>query len=130
MNNEKNQKLKHSDDMRHEHCTFGFWKYKPNVSMNDVSVFKKLCKGREHEEIESLPIAKMIEEIISSFPDWKQTDDMWWEGKEGEFEIFSTSQFLCVDCWDMWGNEMNRIINVGNKFGCPLYDHQEKKRFV
>ncbi|MFC4276481.1 hypothetical protein ACFO5L_14960 [Achromobacter aloeverae] len=58
-----------------------------------------------------------------------QLDGLHWESaKRGAFKIFITPQLFRVDCYEMNGDDMNRFIDLGSEFGCPLYDPQVRMR--
>jgi hypothetical protein len=108
-----------------------FWKYREGVSLNHQGVYERLSNGEFVDGLETLPISAMIEAVKSAFsPGWEQTDSETWDGGErGIFQVFTTSQFFRADCYGMEGDDMNRLIEIGLQFGCPLYDPQVGKRY-
>ena len=108
-----------------------FWKYKPSVSLDHEATYESLCEGREVEGLETLPIEKMLARLTVLFADgWVQLDELNWEApSRGAFQISTTPQLFRVDCYRMNGEDMNRFIDLGTEFGCPLYDPQIRTRF-
>jgi hypothetical protein len=56
-------------------------------------------------------------------------DTQTWQGANGSFQIYTTSQFFRIDCYGMDGEDINKFIDVGAEFDCPLYDPQVNQRF-
>ena len=48
---------------------------------------------------------------------------------EGSFNIFTTSQFVQFDCYDINKDDMNMLIDIMLEYGCRLYDPQIETRF-
>jgi hypothetical protein len=108
-----------------------FWKYKQGISLEHQSVYESLSNGEHMEGLEELPIERMLARLKEFFSDgWRQEDALSWESdNRGAFQIFTTTQFFRVDCYGMEGEDMNRFIDLGAEFGCPLYDPQVGTRF-
>ena len=108
-----------------------FWKYKPGVYLEHQSVYEQLSDGQAVDGVEELPIAAMIQDVALAFTEgWERVSDESWESEDrGAFQLYTTPQFFRVDCYGMEGEDMNRFIDVGLKYGCPLYDPQVPKRF-
>lgn len=107
-----------------------FWRYKPGISLDHQEVYELLSDGKRVEGLEDLPIREMLARLESQFADWERLGERNFEGgNRGAFEIFTTPQFLRVDCYGMSGDDMNQIIDIANEFGCPLFDPQVGKRF-
>ena len=106
-----------------------FWKYKPGVKLDHKETYEKLSDGQFIEGLEELPIDRILERVREIFADWEYLGSGTWEGAQGSFQVYTTSQFLRVDCYGMPGEEMNKIIDIAGEFGCPLYDPQVGERF-
>ncbi len=106
-----------------------FWKYKPGVSLDHQATYEKLSDGQVVDGLEELPISRITARLKEVFADWDQLDDETWEGDSGSFQIFTTPQFFRVDCYGMDEEDMNKIIDIGSEFGCPLYDPQVTTRY-
>ena len=107
-----------------------FWKYKPGVSLDHQAVYERLCEGGEIDELEHLPIEALLARIEEVFSDWERLDRLNYESPGGgAFQLFTTRQFVRVDCYGMIGEDMNQFIDIGSAFGCPLYDPQAGRRF-
>ncbi|WP_111412020.1 hypothetical protein [Billgrantia lactosivorans] len=108
-----------------------FWKYNDGIALEHQVVYERLSDGKHVEGLEELPIGAMLERLKDLFADgWRQVDETTWENeRRGAFQIFTTPQFFRVDCYGMRGEDMNRLIDLGAEFGCPLYDPQAGVRF-
>ena len=107
-----------------------FWRYKAGVNLDHQKVYEQLSDGQRVEGLEDLPIHAVVRRVNELFTDWEKLDDVTFDGGErGSFQLFTTPQFFRVDCYGMAGDEMNKFVDVGNEFGCPLYDPQVGQRF-
>lgn len=108
-----------------------FWKYKNNVEQNHKEVYEQACCGGvELPVLESLPIEEIRGKISNVFKDWTAMDgDTYEKEGHGSFSIFTTSQIVRFDCYDMGGDEMNTFIDIMAEYGCALYDPQTGERF-
>lgn len=108
-----------------------FWKYKSDVYLDPLTTYTSLCEGNSVDGLEELPIEDMLNRLTVHFSDgWEQIDGLNWQAaNRGAFQISTTSQMLRVDCYGMSGDDMNRFIDLGTEFGCPLYDPQVGTRF-
>ena len=109
-----------------------FWKYKNGVYLNNQETYEKCSNEQIVEGLEDLPIESILEDVRVEFNTWRMEEsDLDFENPEGRgaFQIFTTTQFIRFDCYGMQGEDMNRIIDVMNKYHCPLYDPQVQQRF-
>ena len=108
-----------------------FWKYKPEVFLDNIRVYHSACcDGNSVEGLEMLPIDAIMTEITSVFSDWKKTAPYIYECTDrGSFEIFTTPQIVRFDCYSMVQADMKRFSAIMKKFDCPLYDPQQGVRF-
>lgn len=106
-----------------------FWKYRPGITLDHQRTYEQLCDAREVEGLEPLPIDAMLARVGQAFADWEQLDDRTWEGADGLFQVYTTPQFFRFDCHGMDGEDMNKLIDIGSEFGCPLYDPQVGERY-
>lgn len=98
--------------------------------MDAQKTYESLSNGESVEGLENLPIEQMMDKVCQAFSvGWEQLDPVTWESPKKSFQIFSTPQFFRVDCGGMTGEEMNVFIDIGNEFGCPLYDPQTGERY-
>ena len=111
-----------------------FWKYEsePGNGFNHQDVYEKLSDGKVVTGLETLPINNILSRISDVFESdgWHKLDELNWESENGAFQIFTTSQFVRIDCYGMNGDDMNKFIDVATEFGCPLYDPQVGNRFT
>lgn len=108
-----------------------FWKYKKDVEQNHKEVYEEACCGGiELPVLEILPIGEIRDRIFSAFKDWTTMDgDTFKKEGHGSFSIFTTSQIVRIDCFDMDGDVMNTFIDIMAQYGCALYDPQTSERF-
>jgi hypothetical protein len=109
-----------------------FWKYKKETYLDHQDTYEKCSNEEIVEGLEDLPIDAIIADIQQEFMNWQMKEsDIDFENPEGKgaFQIFSTKQFVRFDCYGMEGEDMNKIIEVMNKYDCPLYDPQVPKRY-
>ena len=107
-----------------------FWRYQDGVYLDNQEVYEKLSNGETIEGLEDIPISDILDRISDVFTNgWEKLDDLNWESGNGAFQIFTTIQFIRIDCYGMEGEDMNRFIDIADEFNCPLYDPQARKRF-
>lgn len=109
-----------------------FWKQKAGVKLDPQVVYEKLSDGKRVKGLETLPIDQILTRFQEVFAKgWEQLDPLNWERKrsKGSFQIFTTPQYFRVDCYGMSGEDMNKIVDIGLDFDCPLFDPQVGKRF-
>lgn len=108
-----------------------FWKYKKDVKEDNQMVYEKACcDGMELDILEILPIEDIRNRISVVFKDWTVLDKNNYEKDGyGAFSIFTTSQIVRFDCYGMYGNDMNLLMDIMLEYGCPLYDPQISVRF-
>jgi len=106
-----------------------FWKYKENVYLDNQEVNEILSSGDYVEGLETLPIQQISKDIEAAFKDWKKESECDYQGEHGAFQIFTTEQFVRFDCYGMYQDDLNKLIDVLLKYECPLYDPQISERF-
>ena len=109
-----------------------FWKYKNDVYLDNQLVYEKCSDGEIVEGLEDLPIEFILKDIVNEFKEWKSdSDGTFFENVDGDgaFEIYYNRQFVRFDCYGMYDNDLNRLIDVMLKYDSPLYDPQVGQRF-
>ncbi|MFB6366438.1 hypothetical protein ACFCP7_20665 [Paenibacillus elgii] len=76
-----------------------------------------------------MPISQIIKDIQEEFRDWTITNHDFEKDGKGVFQLFTTEQFVRVDCYGVSGDDMNKLIDILLKYDCPLYDPQVSERF-
>ncbi len=72
---------------------------------------------------------KIQQRIATAFSDWEQIGEHDWEKEgKGAFRVFTTPQFIRIDCYGMEGSEMNKFVDILYEYECPLYDPQVARR--
>lgn len=109
-----------------------FWKYKEGVYLENQEVYVSCSDEITVDGLEDLPINDILKAVALEFKDWQMEDSMQsYENKDGDgsFQIEYTGQFIRFDCYNMEGEDMNRLIDVMIEFQCPLYDSQVLQRY-
>jgi hypothetical protein len=107
-----------------------FWKQRTSVTLDPQSVYERLSNGEAVDGLEDLPVDQITARIAEEFSDgWDRLEPANWESGEGAFQVSTTPQSFRVDCSGLEGEDMNRFIDIGLEFGCPLYDPQTGVRF-
>jgi hypothetical protein len=117
-----------------------FWRQTSFQNEAPEQICKELERDIEIPGIVFLPIAKIKERFIASFP---ETDDggsqLNWEGTNSYFQVSwpTTSKpgltlAINISCgYKLLETPeiMNRLISVAQEFGCALYDPQTGERY-
>ena len=100
-----------------------FWKYKDNTAHDHSTVYQTACcDGEVMEVLEVLPIDDILKKVTTTFSNWTIQNggkDFEKEG-HGAFQIFTTSQIVRFDCYDMQEADLNALMDILIDFGCPL----------
>ena len=109
-----------------------FWKYADErSSSNHQNLYELLSDGQFVEGLLEIPVEAIVSRISQVFlaEGWTTIDQTSWERGIGMFQLFTTPQFIRVDCYGMDGDGMNRFIDIAAEFKLPLYDPQVSTRF-
>ncbi len=107
-----------------------FWRYQPRIRLDHKAVHKQLSAGQHVDGLEDLPIEDIVRKVSKTFAGWKKLDDVTFDGgARGSFKLFTTPQFFRVDGSGLSDDELNKFIDIGSEFGCPLYDSQAGQRY-
>lgn len=109
-----------------------FWKYKTGIYLDHQEVYEKCSDEQIVEGLENLPLESILKNIQKEFIDWKIEDsNVHFENSNGNgaFQLFTTKQFVRFDCYGMESVDMDRLIDLMNKYECPLYDPQVTQRY-
>lgn len=106
-----------------------FWKYKEKISLKNNEVYAKLSDGEYVEGIQELPISNIIKSIDHVLSSWNKLDEAHYENGEEMVELFTTTQFVRFDCYQVSEEHMNMLIDVMLEYECPLYDAAIDVRF-
>jgi hypothetical protein len=119
-----------SEDWSRMSYDLNFWKQQPGSILDPQGVYERLSEGERVEGLEELPINRIMARIAETFTEgWERLDPENWESSQGSFQVSTTPQSLRVDCYGLTGEVMNLFIEIGQEFGCPLYDPQTGVRF-
>ena len=125
-----------------------FWKYKPNVVLNDKEVYEKYRFGKGTvKALEPLPLEEILEKMREEFPNWEDEDA---EGDESwlfcspnqkeywtdtGFNIFEYGretetgrehQILSFECHNMSKEDIDKISKCMEGFQCALHVQEER----
>jgi len=109
-----------------------FWKYKEGTYLNNQVVYEQCSNEQIVDGLETIPIDLILTDIKTEFAAWNMEEsNLDYENPSGKgaFHISYTTQFVRFDCYGMEGEDMNRIIDIMNKYDCPLYDPQVPQRY-
>lgn len=106
-----------------------FWKNKTSYSDSHACVYARLSDGEFLDYLEEIPMEKIIHDFDVEFSSWKSKDEGYFEKGDEAFELMITNQFVRVDCYSVSEYNMNKIIDIMLKYGCPLYDSAINVRF-
>ena len=116
-----------------------FWRETSPHAVPPQVVSSQLTDLQESCGIALLPVAKIKERFLASFPEVEDSgNELNWEGAGSYFQvswpiglkpgftagIFVTCGYELLKTPDV----VNRIIAVANEFGCALYDPQSDER--
>jgi hypothetical protein len=119
-----------SKDTRRMSYDLDFWKQQPGSTLDPQGVYERLSEGERVEDFEELPIERIMSRIAEAFAaGWERLGPNDWESSQGSFQVSTTPQSFRVDCYGLAGEVMNLFIEIGQEFGCPLYDPQTGVRF-
>jgi hypothetical protein len=119
-----------SEDLSRMSYDLNFWKQQPGSTLAPQGVYERLSEGERVEGLEDLPIERIMTRIAETFTvEWERLGPNDWESSQGSFQVSTTPQSFRVDCYGLPGEVMDLFIEIGQEFGCPLYDPQTGVRF-
>ena len=116
-----------------------FWREEKATGNSPEEMMNLLQDDGPQPELATWPISKVKDTFREFFPE--VTDEglqLWWEGAGSSFNVgFGYSDerhakmFVVMCGYKLLDSPdtMNRIIDVGHRLGCALYDPQENQRF-
>ena len=108
-----------------------FWRYEKGTYLDCKTVFDLACiEEKKVSGLLTLPLNDILEKVSEVFSDYDKHDLLNYENSKGSFTISGTEQAVLFDCsWNMEYDDLNRIIGIMQRFGCPFYDPQIETRF-
>lgn len=106
-----------------------FWKIKKVTQVRNSEIYLELSNGKYLDYVDELPMDQILEDFINVFRDWKMQKGLYFEKLDEGFQLMITKQFVRVDCYGMTEYSMNKIIDILDKYKCPLYDSAIDVRF-
>ena len=106
-----------------------FWKNTKKYECTHEEVYIRLSEGEFVEGLDTLPVEDIMSEFVKAFGNWNRLTPLCFEREDSSFEIMINEQFVRVDCYSMSEQDMNTIIDIMDKFKCPLYDSVIDVRF-
>jgi len=71
----------------------------------------------------AFPAARREPNGASEWVDWQSPDEA------QSFQVEWSPTHVWITCRGLHGPDMNRLVDLAAKFGCPLYDPQTGERF-
>jgi hypothetical protein len=113
-----------------------FWRQTAGMQRPPESTYETLVGGQPVDGLMDLPVDEILAVIVESFPGAKRgpngTED-WVEwvsaNQMDSFQVTWSHQYFLVTCRHVHSDDMNRLIEIGARFGCPLFDPQTSERF-
>ena len=106
-----------------------FWRYNGEPTRTHSDVYALLSDGNVVEGLEELPISDILQSFEKALASWNCLDETHFE-KNGEvIEVYTTSQFVRIDCYGASNENMNLLIDIMLQYDCPLYDSSIDVRF-
>jgi hypothetical protein len=114
-----------------------FWRQASDMQSSPESIYEALVGGGHAVEgLFDLPIDEIMSAIVDNFPGAvreRNGPDEWvdWVSANGKdaFQVTWSRQHFLVTCRHVHSDDMNRLIDIGASFTCPLYDPQTSERF-
>lgn len=106
-----------------------FWRNKGTANMSDNEIYNNLSNENTLDFIDEIPVEQIMDDFKLEFKDWDIEDNRDFEKGQESFQLMLTQQFVRVDCYGVSEFNMNRIIDIMQKYKCPLYDSAIDVRF-
>ena len=106
-----------------------FWKLENNPLDSNKEIYTKLSEGEYLDFIADLPVEQILQDIKNALQGWEKISEQDFIQGESMIQLFTTIQFVRVDCYSVSEIHMNKIIDVLIKYDCPLYDSLIDVRF-
>ncbi len=113
-----------------------FWREIEPHSATPTEVYKKLCEDVDLVGLDTLNRDDVVEQFKKEFPDISVGEaDLVWEGNDSYFQVSMSNpiKVLFVMCGHRLLDSpdiINKIIDVGHRLKCPLYDPQTDQRYI
>jgi len=106
-------------------------------ALDSPAVYGALMEGTEVEGLLDLPVDSILSAIPDAYPTALRApngpDSEWidWVSDDGSssFQVEWSRLHVLVECRHLDNESKNRIIDVLDRFECPLYDPQITERF-
>jgi hypothetical protein len=111
-----------------------FWKTSKE-SEDNKAVYAALSNGEHLDYIDEIPVNEIQKDFDDAFfvKGWDRLitpENICYEkGDDEAFHLLLTNQFVRVDCYSVSDVNMNVIIDIMEKYDCPLYDSAIDVRF-
>ncbi|MBD5134415.1 MAG: hypothetical protein HDT39_00420 [Lachnospiraceae bacterium] len=106
-----------------------FWRIKGTTDISNREIYIKLSDENTLDFIDEIPVEQIMDDFKIEFRDWHIEDNWDFEKGHESFQLMLTKQFVRVDCYSVSEFNMNRIIDIMQKYKCPLYDSAIDVRF-
>ncbi len=114
------------------------------MTLSPKQIYLRLCDGKTVPGLAQLPMADIVARFEQDFAKgWRRpigeaapkprakSVTMSWEKKRGRgaFQLSLSARAFRVDCYGVATKDLNRIVDIGLAFDCPLYDPQVDQRY-
>lgn len=106
-----------------------FWKTVKKTDMPNHKIYEILSDGGRVDGLCEIPYENIIKDMRQAFADWHIHGNEYEKSDGQYFEVTYSNQFFRVDSYGVTADELNRIIDVLAKHGCPVYDASIDVRF-
>ena len=106
-----------------------FWKTTRKMDVPNHRIYEILSDGGHVDGLCEIPCKDIIRDMQQAFADWHVHENIYEKSDGQYFEVTCTVQFFRVDCYGVIAEELNQIIDVLAKYGCPVYDASLDVRF-
>jgi hypothetical protein len=108
-----------------------FWKQRAACLLPPSEVYRLLLDDMTPEGLEEIAVEAFLDRVREAFPGVVESGGLiFWEGGDcGMFEVHWSAHHVHFCCRELGVEEMNRLIELANDFGCALYDPQVDTRY-
>jgi hypothetical protein len=113
-----------------------FWRQVAMMPISSKEIDESLRRDEIVEGLSELPVDDILSSVKEKFPSAARgfngsQESLVWQSpnEEDSFRLTWSIQHVRVDCRHVPLIEVNLIVDIAARFGCPLYDPQTGERF-
>lgn len=111
-----------------------FWRQPTGYVVDPLTTYQRLCRGEAPDALRDLPVGRILAALRKHFPDFDPDGafpmmhlpghvdgsvEVWWSAKHFRFDLRGDT-----------AEASNIIIDIMERFGCPMYDPQTNQRYA